>query len=143
MRSGTDRHGYMVDEQRPAVNNLLFEDEVFLIRGAIFEVHNHMGAGFLEPVYQECLSGEFVDRKISFVSQPQLSLTYKGRRLNQMYRPDFICFGKIILELKAAAGITPEHRAQLLNYLKGTGLRLGLLVNFGLSAKAQIERVVL
>lgn len=143
MRPGTDCHGCTVDERRPGLNNLLFEDEVFLIRGAIFDVHNHMGAGFLEPVYQECLSGEFADRKISYVAQPLLNLTYKGRRLSQVYRPDFICFGKIILELKAATGITPEHRAQLLNYLKGTGLRLGLLVNFGLSAKAQIERVVL
>lgn len=143
MRSDTDGHGYTVDGRRLGLSNLLFEDEVFLIRGAVFEVHNHMGSGFLEAVYQECLEGEFTDRNIAYVARPKLNLNYKVRRLKQIYRSDFICFGKIILELKAVTSITVEHRAQLLNYLKGTGLRLGLLINFGQSAKVQIERIVL
>jgi GxxExxY protein len=125
------------------MEKLLFEDEVFQIRGAIFDVHNEMGAGFLEAVYQECLGHEFDVRQIPFTAYKSLSLSYKGRALNQIYRPDFVCFDKIIVELKAVTAITHEHRAQLLNYLKGTGLRLGMLVNFGIAAKAQIERVVL
>ena len=128
---------------RCGLDNLLFEDEVFKIRGAIFDVHNEMGNGFLEAVYQECLALEFQDRSIPYVAYKQLNLVYKGRSLNRVYCPDFVCFDKIILELKSAPGIVPEHRAQLLNYLKGTGLRLGLIVNFGTFGKAQIERVVL
>ncbi|ESQ93587.1 hypothetical protein ABAC460_00530 [Asticcacaulis sp. AC460] len=125
------------------MNQLLFEDEVFLIRGAIFEVHNEMGGGFLEAVYQECLAQEFTDRGIPFRERKALGLTYKGRVLVQTYHPDFVCFDKIIIELKACSAIVAEHRAQLLNYLKATGLKLGLLVNFGTTAKVQIERVIL
>jgi len=125
------------------MEKLLFEGEVFQIRGAIFDVHNEMGAGFLEAVYQECLANEFDARQIPYRAFQPLKLTYKGRALNQSYRPDFVCFEKIIVELKAVTAISGEHRAQLLNYLKGTDLRLGLLVNFGVAAKVQIERVVL
>ena len=125
------------------MEKLLYESEVFQIRGAVFDVHNEMGAGFLESVYQECLTQEFDARRIPFTALRPLSLTYKGRALNQVYRPDFVCFDKIIVELKATSAISQEHRAQTLNYLKGTGLRLGLVVNFGISTKAQIERIVL
>ena len=125
------------------MEKLLYESEVFQIRGAVFDVHNEMGAGFLEAVYQECLAQEFDARQIPYTALRPLALTYKGRPLNQVYRPDFVCFDKIIVELKATSAISQEHRAQILNYLKGTGLRLGLLVNFGISTKAQIERIVL
>ncbi len=125
------------------MNTLLFEDEVFRIRGAVFEVHNELGNGFLEAVYQECLGYEFQQMGIPFVAHAPLNLTYKGTQLVQTYRPDFVCFEKIILELKTATSIAPEHRAQLFNYLKATGLRLGLIVNFGTHPKAQIERIVL
>ena len=82
-------------------------------------------------------------RGISFVAQPDLALNYKGEPLKQIYKPDFICFGKIILELKAVKEIAPEHKAQVINYLKATGMRLGLLINFGRHPKAQIERIIL
>ena len=121
---------------------LLFEEETFVIRGAVFEVYREMGAGFLEPVYQECLESEFASKGISFVSQPELKLNYKGQPLKQTYRPDVICYEQIIIELKAVKNIAPEHRAQVLNYLKATNLRLGLLVNFGSYPKAQIERLI-
>lgn len=121
---------------------LLFADEVYRIQGAIFEVSREMGAGFLEAVYQECLALEMAERRIPFLAGPTLRLAYKGTPLNQTYVPDFICFESIIVELKTAREIAPEHRAQVLNYLKATGLRLGLLVNFG-PTKARVERLVL
>ena len=120
---------------------LLFAEEVFRIQGAVYEVNREMGAGFLEPVYQECLSLELRSRGIPFAESPALRLRYKEALLRQTYIPDFICYDKIILELKAARALAPEHRAQVLNYLKATGLRLGLLVNFGASPKATIERL--
>lgn len=123
--------------------DLLFADEVFRIQGAIFEVSREMGAGFLEAVYQECLGIEFRERGIPFVASPALGLTYKGQPLVQRYVPDFTCFGQIIVELKAVRELAPEHRAQVLNYLKGTGLRVGLLVNFGSAPRTKVERLVL
>jgi GxxExxY protein len=123
--------------------DLLYEDEVFRIRGAIFEVYREMGSGYLEAVYQECLAREFNRSDIPYAAHRPLNLSYKGERLDQSYRPDFVCFGKIILELKASPSIAVEHKAQLLNYLRGTGLRLGLVVNFGAPAKVQIERIIL
>lgn len=125
------------------MNNLLFEDEVFRIRGAVFEVYRELGNGFLEAVYQECLSLEFGRADITFEAFKPLALCYKDEMLHQTYRPDFVCFDKIIVELKATTTLTTEHRAQVLNYLKLTGLRLGLLVNFGASSKVQIERLIL
>jgi len=122
---------------------VLFRDESYAIQGAVFEVYREMGGGFLEAVYQECLAIEFRRREIPFEAQKDLSLVYKGERLQQIYRPDFVCFGKIVVELKTAKELAPEHRAQVLNYLKATGLRLGLLVNFGHHPKAQMERLVL
>ena len=119
---------------------MLYAREVYAIQGAIFDVNHHMGAGFLEGVYQECLALEFAARGIPFVAQKPLPLTYKGRPLRQTYLADFVCFDAIIIELKAARELTTEHRAQVLNYLAATGLKLGLLVNFG-SAKARIERL--
>ncbi len=123
-------------------NELMFSDESYLIRGAVFEVYREMGCGFLEAVYQECLKKEFIGKSIPFVAHPGLDLFYKHEKLEQVYRPDFICYDKIIVELKAAKEITDEHRAQLHNYLKATGLQLGLLVNFGHYPKATIERIV-
>ena len=121
----------------------LYEKETYAIRGAIFEVYREMGCGFLEPVYQECLQKELLIREIPFESQKELQLSYKEELLHQKYKPDFICYDKIILELKAVKEITDEHRAQLLNYLNATGLCLGLLVNFGHFPKAAVERIIL
>ena len=120
---------------------ILFKDECYEIQGAIFEVYKEMGSGFLEAVYQECLEKEFFKRDIPFQSQVELHLAYKGVVLKQTYKPDFICDEKIIVEIKAVKEIAPEFTAQILNYLKATGLELGLLVNFGSYPKVEIVRV--
>ena len=125
------------------MNKILYKDEVYAIQGAVFDVYREMGCGFLEPVYQECLEKELKVRGIPFESQKELQLSYKGEVLNLTYKPDFICYGNIIVELKAVKEIDDVHRAQVFNYLKATGLRLGLLVNFGHYPKATVERIVM
>jgi GxxExxY protein len=121
---------------------LLFEEETYRILGACFEDYKEKGCGFLEAVYQECLCLELNLQQIPFEPHAELRLSYKGRRLEQFYQPDFICFGKIIVEIKAVSGLADEHRAQLHNYLKATGMRVGLLVNFGHYPKLEYERVI-
>ncbi len=125
------------------MGSLLFNEETYLIRGAIFEVYTEMGCGFLEPVYQECMELELAMRGIPFSAQRALELRYKNDVLTQKYKPDFICFEKVIIEVKAVREVAPEHRAQVFNYLKATGMRLGLLVNFGRYPKVGIERIIL
>lgn len=125
------------------MDKLLYKEECYAIQGAVFEVYREMGSGFLEAVYHECLEKELIIRGIPYESQKELDLRYKGDLLNQKYRPDLICFGAIIVELKAVKEIGNEHRAQVLNYLKASNLRLALLVNFGHYPKATIERIVL
>ncbi|MBD3672641.1 MAG: GxxExxY protein [Planctomycetaceae bacterium] len=122
---------------------IVFKEESFQIMGACFEAYNEMGYGFLECVYQECLCLEFVDRRIPFASQVELDLRYKQTPLSQKYIPDFICFDSIIIELKSARELSNAHRAQIHNYLKATGYKLGLLVNFGSHPKLEYERIVL
>ena len=121
---------------------LLHREEVFQIQGAVFEVSRQMGTGFLEAVYHECLALEFVERGIPFITGQPLKLSYKGVPLRQTYVPDFICFGSVIVELKAVRDLAPEHDAQILNYLRATGLHVGLLVNFGSAPKARVKRLV-
>jgi GxxExxY protein len=125
------------------MNKILFKDEVYAIQGAVFDVYREMGCGFLEPVYQECLEKEFKLRGIPFEPQKELRLSYKGEVLNLIYKPDLVCYGAIIVELKAVKEIDDIHRAQVFNYLKATGLRLGLLVNFGHYPKATVERIIM
>ena len=125
------------------MGQLIYAEETYAIRGAVFDVYRELGSGFLEAVYQECLEKEFKRRSLPYLPQQELKLTYKGDLLVQTYKADFVCFGKIIIELKAVKEIAPEHEAQLLNYLKATGMRLGLLVNFGSHPEAQIERMIL
>jgi GxxExxY protein len=120
----------------------LFKEESYKIVGACFEVYREKGCGFLEPVYQECLEIELCTQGIPFFAQRPLPLAYKGIPLRSVYQPDFICYDTIVLEIKALKEVTDEHRAQVLNYLKATGIRLGLLVNFGHYPKAQVERIV-
>ena len=121
---------------------VVYKDESYRIMGAGFEVYNQKGCGFLEPVYQQCLEIELALQGIPFSAQQELALDYKGHRLRQTYKPDFICFEKIVVELKAASELTDEHRAQVHNYLKATGLKLGLLVNFGHYPLLEHERIV-
>jgi len=122
-------------------DKILYKEECFLIQGAIFDVYKEMGNGFLEAVYHECLENEFRRRNIPFVSQIELALSYKGYKLKQKYIPDFICYNKIIVEIKAVNNFTPIHKAQLLNYLKATSLKIGILANFGSYPKAEIIRM--
>lgn len=124
------------------MTEILFKEESYKIVGACFEVYNEKGCGFVEPVYQECLEIEFEMQGIPFRAQQQLQLNYKGRTLKQIYIPDFVCFDQIIVEIKAVSKLCDEHRAQVHNYLKATGFRLGLLVNFGSHPKLEYERIV-
>lgn len=110
--------------------------------GACFEVYEEMGCGFLEAVYQECLEQELSHQNIPHQSQVSLQLRYKGQLLKQRFIPDFLCFDQIVLEIKAVSNFANEHRAQVHNYLKTTGYRLGILVNFGHSPKLEWERIV-
>ncbi len=120
---------------------IVFKEESYAIIGGCFNVYKDKGCGFLEPVYQECMEIELNFLKLPAVPQQQLPLTYRGQVLKQKYIPDFICYGKIILELKAVSQLTDEHRAQVLNYLNATGYKLGLLVNFGHYPKLEYERI--
>jgi len=122
---------------------ILYREECFQIQGATFEVYREMGCGFLEAVYQECMEKELAKRNIPFVAQQELKLRYKGEQLRQTCIPDFVCHKSIIVEIKALAATSGEHKAQVLNYLKASGMRLGLLVNFGCHPKATVERLVL
>lgn len=125
------------------MNDIILADESYRIIGACFEVYKDKGSGFLEAVFQECLELELGDQGIPFQAQPQLPLAYKGRPLKTRYVADFVCYEKVIVELKAVEKLADEHRAQLLNYLNATGHRLGLLVNFGHYPKLERERMVL
>ena len=119
------------------------KDETYLIRGAAFHVYRCMGAGFLEAVYQECLAIEFERRGIPFNALAGLSLTYDGEPLKQRYIADFVCFGDVIVELKAAKSLLPEHRAQTLNYMRAANMKIGLLMNFRSMPGMEIERFAL
>ena len=121
---------------------IVYKEESYAIIGACFEVYKEKGCGFLEAVYQECLEIEFEIQKLPAVPQPRLELSYKGRPLQQKYVPDFICHGKIVLELKAVSALNDEHRTQVHNQLRATGHRLGLLVNFGHYPGLEYERLV-
>ena len=126
----------------PMDGRIIYKEESYRVMGACFEVYKEKGPGFVEPVYQECLEIELALQDIPFIAQSVLELDYKGRRLRRTYTPDFICFEKIILEIKAVSKILDEHRAQVHNYLKATGLKLGLLANFGHYPQLEWERIV-
>lgn len=121
---------------------ILYKDEAYQVLGACFEVYKDKGSGFAEPVYQECLEIELLARGIPFTARELLRLEYKGQPLKKRYRPDFVCFGLIIIEIKAVSRLTDEHRSQLHNYLKATGLKLGLLANFGHYPLLEHERII-
>ena len=125
------------------MGELIHKEESYRIVGACFEVYNEKGCGFLEPVYQQGLEVEFELQGIPFVRQQPLFLAYKGHPLTQTYTADFICYAKIIVELKAVSALVDEHRAQVLNYLSATRSKLGLLINFGHHPKLEYERLVL
>lgn len=119
----------------------IYEEESYAVRGAIYEVYKTLNCGFLEDVYQHALEKEFELREIPFEAQKPLKILYKGVMCGE-YIPDFVCYDKIIVEIKAVEKLHEKHRAQLLNYLKATGFKLGLLVNFWGFPKVEIVRMV-
>ena len=123
------------------MSELLFKDEVYAIIGAAMEVHNQLGIGFLEPVYQEAMEIELSSRSIPFMPQQEIQIHYKDRDLKKTYRSDFLVFNEIIVEIKAIDGLSGHEESQLLNYLKATRLELGLLINFG-GNKLEWKRMV-
>jgi len=107
------------------------DPHTFAIIGAAMDVHRELGSGFLEPVYQEALAVELQQRKITFQREAAIKLYYKNQPLHAKYRADFICFKNILVELKALQQLSGKEDAQVLNYLKATGLKKALLINFG------------
>jgi GxxExxY protein len=124
------------------MSELIYPEESYRVLGACFEVYKEMGPGFLEPVYQECLEIEFGLQQIPAQPPLELQLAYKGHPLKKGYTPDFLCYDKIVVEIKAVSELNNIFRAQLLNYLTATNLRLGFLVNFNHHPKLQYERLV-
>jgi GxxExxY protein len=120
---------------------IVLKEESYAVMGACFEVYGDKGPGFVEPIYHECLEIEFERAKLSAVSKPRLQIAYKGRVLKHGPEPD-VCFGKLILEIKAVRALCDEHRAQFLSYLKATGFELGLLVNFCGQGELEWERLL-
>ncbi|MGB9888327.1 MAG: GxxExxY protein [Anaerolineae bacterium] len=124
------------------MGELLLKDEVFAIVGAAMEVHRELGPGFLEAVYQEAMEIELESRRIPYEARKTLTLCYKGHPLKKQYEADLICYGQIIVELKALDHLSGKEEAQILNYLKATGLRVGLLINFGSHPRLEWQRFV-
>ena len=112
-------------------DKIIYRTECFSLVGAAIEVHKHIGCGFTEPVYQEAFEEELRLRGIPFEREKVINVTYKGKVLSKSFRPDFVCYDKIIVELKAVSEFTDEHISQVYDYLKASGFKLGLLVNFG------------
>ena len=123
-------------------DDLLLRDEVYAIIGAAMDVHSELGAGFLEAAYQEAMEIELGLREIPFQPQCPLKIRYKGRVLEKAYCADFLCYGQVVVEIKAMRELTGREEAQLLNYLKATGLRVGLLINFGDPGRLDWKRLV-
>ncbi len=121
---------------------LIFKEEVYAIVGAAMDVHREKGCGFAEPVYQECMEIEFATRNIPAESQKELTIFYKGRELKKTYLADFVVYGKIIVELKALDRLNSCEEAQVINYLKSSGLEVGVLINFG-APSLEWKRIVL
>ena len=110
---------------------ILYKEESYKIIGACMKVHRELGSGFLEAVYDEALKKEFDNSYIPFESQVKLNVFYEGQQLNKYYRADFICYDKIILEIKSVSQVPVAFYAQIKNYLDATKKELGMLINFG------------
>ncbi len=120
---------------------LLFKEESYKIVGVAMEIHKELGAGFLESVYQEAFEIELQKQNMPYEREALLNIFYKGQKLKKRYSADFVCYDKIVVELKALGELNTDHQAQVLNYLKTSGLKLGLLLNFG-SKSLQYKRLV-
>lgn len=124
------------------MEELAFREEVYAIVGAAIEVHRELGAGFLEAVYQEVLERELELRGIAFEPQRELVIHYKSQPLEKGYVSDLMCFGKVLVELKAMDRLTGREEAQVINYLKSSGLSVGVLINFGSHGKLEWRRLI-
>ena len=124
-------------------NRLIYEDETFAIIGAAMDVYYRLGCGFLEPVYQEALAYEFGLRQIPYTPQTRLRIKYKDHTLTKTYRADFVCFEKVIVEIKAQSALIGVDWAQLMNYMKASSYRVGLLFNFGSEHRLEKKRVII
>jgi GxxExxY protein len=125
------------------MKEIILKDEVYAIVGAAMDVYWQLGRGFLEPVYQEALDIEFRRRRIPFEAQEEIVIYYKGEPLKKKYEADFICYGKIVIELKALEGLGGREVGQLLNYMKATKFKVGLLINFGSPVGLELRRYVI
>ncbi len=124
------------------MTDLVYKDEVYAIVGAAMEVYNDLGPGFLENVYQEAMEIEVETRSIPFNAQQQITVKYKNRPLKKYYIADLICYDKIIVEIKAMDNLTLREEGQLLNYLKATRMKVGVLINFGHYPSLEWKRLV-
>jgi GxxExxY protein len=122
--------------------DLIYKDEVYAIIGAAMDVYNNLGSGFLEAVYQEAMEIETVSRKIPALPEQKLHIEYKGTPLKKFYEADLICYEKIIVEIKALDRLTSREESQILNYLKATGMQVGILINFGAHNDLEWKRLV-
>ena len=122
---------HLRDEHGAKPAQFVLEEETYAIVGAALDVYHRLGTGFAEPIYQEALEIEFGLRNIPFEREKWLQVTYKERELTKQYKADFLCYGQIIVELKAQSALTLIDWSQVINYLKASGLRVGLLFNFG------------
>ncbi len=111
--------------------NSTYDQELYGIIGAAMEVQNEMGEGFLELVYHDALNVELGLRGIPYETEKPIAITYKQKPLERVYKADLVCYGNIVVELKSVEKLKAEHTAQLLNYLKATGMPMGILINFG------------
>jgi GxxExxY protein len=131
-----------MSQMNTSEEGIILKDEVYAIVGAAMEVHNELGSGFAEAVYQEAMEIELRLRNIPFQRQERLKIAYKGVELECLYVADLICFGSVMVELKAIRELTRKDESQILNYLKATGLRVGVLVNFGDPGRLEWERYI-
>ncbi len=124
------------------MSNIIYKEESYEIIGKCMEVHKNLGSGFLEIVYKDALEYEFKNAEIPYEREKEYIVNYKGRILPHKFYADFVVFDKIILEVKGISGISDEHIAQTINYLKVSGNKLGLIVNFG-ELSLNYKRIVL
>ena len=124
------------------MSDLILKEEVYAVVGAAMDVHRELGPGFLESIYQEAMEIELTTRSVPFVAQHPISVRYKGFILKKQYFADLVCFERIIVEIKALTHLSVTKTAQILNYLKGTGFPIGILINFGSHGKLEWKRLV-
>lgn len=124
------------------MKELILKDEVYSIVGAAMEVYNELGYGFLEAIYQEAMEIELSNRNIPFQSQKSLRVYYKRKVLNKTYIADLLCYNTVLVELKALEKLTGKEESQIINYLKATGIKVGVVINFGSKNKLEWKRFV-